>query len=123
MQKEILNNDRYKKLVDEKHHLINRYIHNYEVMKLAVKLYGSEDPFLMAGALLHDFFFDYQLSTIRGHSKTSLKNSKREFPAIVDKEVEHIILSHMWPISGAMPRTKRAWCVNLADKLVSLKLN
>jgi len=121
MQKVILNNKKYKGLVHQKHHLINRYIHCYEVMKLAVKLYGLEDSDLIAGALLHDFFFDEQPSSIWKHSKTALKNARVEFPDIINSEIKHIIKSHMWPIAGTVPRTKKAWCVNLADKIVSLK--
>ena len=118
---QILNNKIYKKLVDEKHHGINRYLHCYEVMKTAIKLYGSEDPFLVSGSLLHDFFFDIEKPTIFNHSNKSLINSSKVFPDLVNSEVNHIILSHMWPISGTMPRTKRAWCVNIADKITSLR--
>lgn len=117
--KKILYNENYLKLCNENHHGTTRYAHNCKVRDMAVRLYKKRDNELIAGALLHDFFFDNQDNSIKGHSKVSLNNARQNF--ITTPQIEHIILSHMWPVAGIMPKTKRAWCVNIADKIVSIK--
>lgn len=81
---------------------------------------------LVRGALLHDYFL-YDWHSYRGplhgvhHPDTALRNAARDFEDLTPRE-RNIILSHMWPLTPfAVPRSREAALVCLADKLVSIR--
>ena len=73
------------------------------------------------GGLLHDFYLysPEERSRLNGshsflHPKIALVNAMK-LCEITDKE-KNIILSHMWPLSRTMPKSREAVLVNCADK-------
>lgn len=90
-----------------------------------LKLHCNEDV-LIRGAMLHDFYlYDWHNKdggehTLHGfiHADRAVKNAKKYFK--IGKEEEQIIYSHMWPLNiTRIPRSKEAWVVCIADKIVS----
>ena len=47
------------------------------------------------------------------HPRAAARNAA-ELTALSDKE-RNIILSHMWPLGGQLPRSREAWLVDLVD--------
>ncbi len=80
---------------------------------------------LVAGALLHDFYlYDWHdhktRSTLHGfaHPHIACRNARLHFR--VNPQVQHIISTHMWPLTlRSMPRSKEAFVVCAADKYCS----
>ena len=79
---------------------------------------------LVKGAMLHDLFlYDWHDGSHRLHGFTHAEeaagNAERIFG--VDRATRHVISSHMWPLNLThMPRSREAWIVCCADKMVSL---
>lgn len=85
------------------------------------------EPDLVAGALLHDFYlYDWHdRSTSKPNHATKhplyAAENARELLG-VNAHVASIIETHMWPLPPArVPASKEAWLVCVADKLCSLK--
>ncbi len=85
-------------------------------------------PVLLTGAMLHDFYlYDWHDSSdgthrLHGyfHASKAMNNARKYMD--IDKLVEQVIYSHMWPLNiTRVPKTKEAWIVCMADKIVSLK--
>ena len=83
---------------------------------------------LLKGAMLHDMFlYDWHADDdgehkMHGfhHAEKACENAK-EFLDTND-EINGVILCHMWPLNlTKVPRSREAWIVCIADKLVSLK--
>lgn len=130
--------------IRKNHHVkkMNRYIqhgnvttlqHSENVVRMCEKmnrtlhLHANHDT-LFKGAMLHDFYlydwheYDGGTHTLHGfhHPKTASENAKRIFD--VNEEIQHVIQTHMWPLTiRKMPRSREAWIVCVADKIVSLK--
>jgi len=73
------------------------------------------------GGLLHDFFLydSKDKSQFEGiqcfaHPKIAVKNA--DMVCDLSEKEKNIIVSHMWPISPKMPKSREAFIVNLADK-------
>lgn len=123
----ILNNRKFIKLKEEKHHHnSNRFNHSldvsYKTYKICKKLrlnYGSATK----AALLHDFFFDEEFENKKQrmfkHPKKALENAKKI--TTLTKKEENIIISHMYPIGGHLPKSRESIIVDLVDDYVSLK--
>lgn len=83
-----------------------------------------DDDTLLVGALLHDFFlYDWHGSGWQHsyrHAERARSNAVSHFG--VDKDVQHVIRSHMWPLGIThVPHTREAVLVSISDKSVSLR--
>lgn len=72
------------------------------------------------GGLLHDLYlYDSKDKSAHpgwqcfDHPRAAARNAE-EVTSLSDKE-RNIILSHMWPLGGALPRSTEAWLVDLVD--------
>lgn len=88
----------------------------------------SDLEVLLTGAMLHDFYLydwhkhDNGEHRLHGfsHASTARENAQNSFG--INEKTSHVIDSHMWPLNiGRLPRSKEAWIVCIADKLVSMK--
>lgn len=123
----ILNNRKFIKLKEEKHHHnSNRFNHSLEVSyttyKICKKLKLNYKSAAKA-ALLHDFFFDKEFKNKKQqmfcHPKKALENAKKI--TTLTKKEENIITSHMCPIGRHIPKYKESIIVDLVDDYISLK--
>ena len=109
------------------HEITNSFVHSHNVAVYAFDLARKRQwkvdlEALALGAMLHDYYLydikksgltDYQHGI--SHPITALKNARKCFD--INKKVENIILSHMWPLPFvACPRSREAVLVNLSDK-------
>ena len=124
--KDIINNEEFMKLQNEVHHSTTRFNHSLRVAyEVYNKLKDNNQNYVDAtrAALLHDFFFDDDLSSsqsdrLNNHPLIALENAKKYFD--INELQENIILSHMYPLSYCLPRFKESWIVSLMDKKVTI---
>ena len=128
-----LNNEKILRMKEfSMHRGSNCYEHSFKVAKKAIK-YAIRSrrkninfESVLLGAILHDYYlYDWRQdkSQLKGHAKKhpniALNNAIRDFG--IDKEVEHIIKSHMWPLNTKdYPSSREAKLVSISDKVVSL---
>lgn len=80
---------------------------------------------LVVGALLHDYYlYDWHghKDRLHGfhHPAIAAENAVRDFG--VNDNVRQIIACHMWPLTFLhIPRSKEAWVVCMADKIISTR--
>ena len=140
---EIVSHPQFQQLRGYRHHGEGNsvYDHSIAVAQAAyaiarrMRLSGSDTASVVRAALLHDFFgYDWHGTRFRRylHRYTGIKRmmhmhafvhgpiaadrAKRIF-GLTDRECE-AIARHMFPLA-AMPRTRIAWIVTLADKAVA----
>ena len=114
------------------HGRVTTYDHCKSVAKTSYKInkglhLSANEKQLLTGALLHDYYLydwhtDGEAHPLHGyhHADTAVENARQAF-SINEKEQE-IIWSHMWPLNiTRIPRSREAWIVCVADKLVSIK--
>lgn len=126
---DILANDEFQKLKLLTHHGLNRYDHSlrvargaYEVAK-RLKLNEKE---VARGALLHDFFFDDNMTlgvkdrirTLVKHPNYALDTAKEHFT--LSELEEDIIVTHMFPIGIKVPKHLESWIVDIVDDIVCI---
>lgn len=124
--KDIVTNEEFMKLQNEVHHSTTRFDHSLRVAyEVYTKLKDNNSNYVEAtrAALLHDFFFDDDLSSsqndrLNNHPLIALENAKKYFD--INELQENIILSHMYPLSYCLPRFKESWIVSLMDKKVTI---
>ncbi|MBE6158395.1 MAG: hypothetical protein E7159_01055 [Firmicutes bacterium] len=124
--KDIITNEEFMKLQGEVHHSTTRFNHSLRVAyEVYNKLKDNNQNYVDAtrAALLHDFFFDDDLSSsqsdrLNNHPLIALENAKKYFD--INELQENIILSHMYPLSYCLPRFKESWIVSLMDKKVTI---
>lgn len=124
--KDIVTNEEFMKLQNEVHHSTTRFDHSLRVAyEVYTKLKDNNPNYVEVtrAALLHDFFFDDDLSSsqndrLNNHPLIALENAKKYFD--INELQENIILSHMYPLSYCLPRFKESWIVSLIDKKVSI---
>ena len=96
-------------------------------LKINRKLHLRADTeVLVRGALLHDFYlYDWHQEDNGDHNWHGFIHADRaEQNAVkyfdVDGKTRHVIRSHMWPLNlSRPPRSREAWIVCVADKVVS----
>lgn len=123
--KDIITNEEFLKLQNEIHHSTSRFDHSLRVAyETYSKLKKSSINYVDAtrAALLHDFFFDDDLSSnqndrLNNHPLKALENAKKYFD--INELQENIILSHMYPLSYCFPKYKESWLVSLMDKKIT----
>lgn len=119
---------RMKKYVQ--HGSISTYDHCLDVARLSCRIgemlpVQVNDRELIRGALLHDYFlYDWHHYDKPWHGLTHPEEAKKN--AIRDYNItpleQNIIESHMWPLTPlALPRSKEAVVVNIADKICSVR--
>lgn len=140
---DILNHPRFQQLRDFQHHGESNsvYDHSVAVAEAAyaiarrMRLSGDETASVIRAALLHDFFgYDWRDERFRRylrqysgvgrlmrmhafiHGHIAAARAKQTF-GLTERECE-AIARHMFPLA-AMPRTRIAWIVTLADKAVA----
>lgn len=82
---------------------------------------------LLKGAMLHDFYLydwheedggTHKLHGFR-HAKAARENARQYLHT--NEKINDVIDSHMWPLNlKKVPKSREAWVVCIADKLVSL---
>lgn len=117
------------------HGKISTYEHSIDVTKTALylntklKLNADEKTIVEAG-LLHDFYlYDWHNASVRvpllkmhgfTHAKTAANNARNLLK--VDDKICQAIESHMWPLNlFAIPKSKEAWLLCIADKICATK--
>ncbi len=128
------------------HHGIDNSVYDHSVAtarmayRMACALGASDEEIISVtrAALLHDFFgYDWRdewfkrfLRRYRGirrlthmhafvHGPLAAKRASRYF-ALTDKQRD-AIAAHMFPLSPILPRSREAWIVTTADKVVAAK--
>lgn len=124
---DILDNVEFKKLHLEPHHGISRYDHVLRVSKVSyflaknLKLGHLEE--ITRAALLHDFYFDKDLTEYDAyeklsiHPKAALKEASKYYN-LTDLEKD-VIVKHMYPHTKSKPKYTGSYLVSISDKLVA----
>ena len=132
---DILNHEEYKQLASFTHHRpFTTLEHSIRVAQIAYNwsirlertLHLDTDA-ITRGALLHDFFlYDWHHLRPDGsrwhgfrHPRIACQNAERCF--LLSEKEKDIILSHMWPLTPRMPRSREAFLVMFADKMASIQ--
>lgn len=119
------------------HHHENRSVYGHSLLvsirsyNIAKKL-GLDYKSAAIGGLLHDFYDeDWQLAekkkNIRQahgfvHARQALKNSKSNFPELINKKTQNIILRHMFPLNFVPPIYLESWLICFVDKYCSMEI-
>ena len=116
------------------HGKITTYDHCLRVASMSYKInrffkLKSDERALVRGAFLHDYFlYDWHKKKAKFRNMKEFfklhgfmhaaANAKRDFE--IDEKEEHIIRSHMWPLTVTkVPKCREAVIVCIADKLTS----
>ncbi len=125
--KDIIKTDKFQSLKDEPHHGLSRYDHVMRVAKGTYRIssvLGMDYVSATRGALLHDYFNDFEYKNTKKTKKGSthpviaLNNARCEHH--LNKKEENIIISHMFPLGKIRPNCKESWVVTIVDKNVAL---
>ncbi len=125
--KDIIENPNFKELDKETHHGISRLGHSYRVAtgvyKITKKLHFHYKEATRA-ALLHDFYFNYQLEengevkNLIEHQNMALLNASKYYR--LSELQKNMIESHMFPMCKVLPKFKESICLTLVDKVVAI---
>lgn len=125
--KDIINNQNFRELDNELHHGISRFGHSYRVAegvyKVTKKFHMNYKEATRA-ALLHDFYFNYQLEengdvkNLVEHPNMALLNASKYYE--LSELQKNMIASHMFPLSKVLPKYKESICITIVDKVVAL---
>ncbi len=125
--KDIDTNENFRELDNEMHHGISRYGHAYRVAKgvySITKNLGFRYEEATRAALLHDFYFDYQLEengpvkNLVEHQNMALLNADKYYD-LTDRQ-KNMIESHMFPMCKVLPKYKESICLTIVDKAVAI---
>lgn len=124
---DILDNDKFKKIKNCKHHGLSRLDHSLRVSYysyLFARKYNLDYVKVARAGLLHDFFINEDLNEKERkisafvHHKVALDNSSRYFK-LSDKE-KNIIVAHMFPLTlFRIPIYIESYLVSIIDKIVA----
>ena len=123
---DILNHPKFEEMVNFNHHsIINCHFHSVFVSFISYKLnllYGYSVEEATRASLLHDFYL-YDWHIVKHdelhawyHPKQAKKNAELCFGELTEKQ-QDMILSHMWPLHLAPPKSKEGMILTLADKI------
>lgn len=123
---ELLDSEQVRMMGRWKHHgPISTLDHSLFVAYLSFRLartLGLDERAAARGGLLHDLYlYDSKDRSAHpgwqcfDHPKAAARNAE-EITELSSKE-RNIILSHMWPLGGALPRSREALLVDLVDTL------
>ena len=125
---DILDDEKFLKLKECKHHGLNRLEHSLKVSYYSylitrkLKLNYTETA---RGGLLHDFFIQKDLSEKKQklsmffHPYASLRNSSKAF-SLTELEKD-IIINHMFPtLPHKIPKYLESWIVSMVDKVIAI---
>ena len=125
---DIENNSSFRELDNELHHGISRYGHSYRVAKgvyiLTKGLGFSTYVDATRAALMHDFYFNYQLEDKNTgkkfieHPSLAVLNAGKYYE-LTDIQ-KNMIESHMFPTCKVFPKYKESFCLTLVDKVVAI---
>lgn len=114
------------------HHTSNVFTHSMRVSRLSLKIakflnLKINEKDLLIGSLLHDYFLYnwHDKNSHNGlhgytHSKVAADNAKLDYN--INKKIYNMIYSHMFPLNIThIPKSKEAWILTIADKLVAVK--
>lgn len=123
---ELLDSDPVRMMGKWKHHgpittLDHSLFVAYSSYRVARAL-GLDAKAAARGGLLHDLYlYDSRDKTAHpgwqcfDHPRAAAKNAEDLTP--LSPKERNIILSHMWPLGGQLPRSREAWLVDLVDTL------
>lgn len=124
---DIVNNPSFRELDNEVHHGISRFGHSYRVAQsvfvMTKKLHFRYEEATRA-ALLHDFYFNYQLEengdvkNLVEHPSVALLNANKYYE--LTPRQENMISSHMFPMCKTLPKYKESFCLTIIDKIVAI---
>lgn len=123
---ELLESDQVRMMGRWKHHgPISTLDHSLFVAYLsfrAARALGLDERAAARGGLLHDLYlYDSKDKSAHpgwqcfDHPRAAARNAA-ELTELSEKE-RNIILSHMWPLGGPLPRSIEAWLVDLVDTI------
>lgn len=127
IEKEILSNKKYQRISLESHHGLTRLEHSLRVSRNVYKVSRKLNLDYVSAtraALLHDFFTNEEFETNHGliqgvvHPDIALANACGEFD--LNKKEKNAIVSHMFPLSVVLPRSREAWVLTAVDKVVAI---
>ena len=126
LTKELLDSDQVRMMGRWKHHgpvttLDHSLFVAFSTYRVARALHMDVRS-AVRGALLHDLYlYDSHDKTAHpghqcfDHPRFAARNAEALTP--LTPEERNIILSHMWPLGGALPRSMEAWTVDLVDTI------
>ena len=126
LTRELLDSDQVRMMGRWKHHgpvttLDHSLFVAFSVFRIA-RMLRLDVRAAVRGALLHDLYlYDSRDKSAHpgnqcfDHPRFAARNAAALTP-LTDKE-RNIILSHMWPLGGALPRSREAWMVDLVDTI------
>ncbi len=125
--KDILDNEKFNKTKDCKHHGLNRFDHSLKVSYksyLFAKKHNLDYVSVARAGLLHDFFITEDLTkkqrkvSVVVHPYKSLENATKYFE--LNKKEKDIIISHMFPtLPHKIPKYKESYVVSIEDKIIA----
>ena len=133
--KDILISDVFRQTSGQRHHLHGTvFDHTINVCVIAVKICREQmrkgvqlnEKDLVQAALCHDLGmigrdskYKHVVDTWKSHPKESARIAREMLPEL-SPEAEEMIRSHMWPLSGLLPKTKEGRILCFADKCASM---
>lgn len=125
---DILDNPKFKSLINEPHHGISRYEHSLRVSlltyKIALMFNMKNIKSITRASLLHDFYNDSDLEglssyeRLRAHPYVALYNAKMYFD--INALESDMIVKHMFPHTHSLPKYKESYLLTITDKIVAV---
>lgn len=132
--KPILESEEFLKRKEYPHHYNESvYEHvlrvSYDCYKIGKKRNLDYKALAIAG-LLHDFYekpwqSDFERKPFLQkhgftHAENARKNALKSFPNLMNKKIESMITTHMFPLNKKIPKYKESWILTLVDKADSI---
>lgn len=125
---DILDNNKFKKTINYRHHGMTRFDHSLKVSYysyLIAKKIRLDYMAVARAGLLHDFFINEDMSAKKQklsmffHPYYSLDNADKYFN--LSEMEKDIIITHMFPtLPHKIPKFLESWLVSIVDKVVAV---